>query len=135
MSNLLPSAELYICRKQTDEILNRLPTGDQFEGAGGPERKDELNNRDRGGYNDPDVAPKSALGPYGEVYTHERRGHDVSDQGQDAAERNVGRRIVDMGTSGDAGGGKFKGAEYQEPEFVPDQRSAQGNIPPESVVE
>ncbi|RKU41239.1 hypothetical protein DL546_002224 [Coniochaeta pulveracea] len=113
----------------TRDDKGRLPTGRQFEGAGGPERKDELNNRDRGGNNDQDVAPKSALGSYGERSTHELRGYEQLDQGRDAAETNVGR-ISGMGKSGGVGGGKFKGADYEDPEFVPDQRSAQGNIPP-----
>lgn len=104
-----------------------VTTGKQFEGAGGPERKDELNNRDRGGRNDQDVAPQSSLGSYGEQATKERRGYEQMDHGMDSSETNVGRNAPGVG-----GKGEFPGSAYEPSESVPDQYADQGNVPSQS---
>jgi len=104
----------------------RYTTGSQFEGAGGPERKAQLNERDRGGDNDNDVISKSVLdtedtgrrmGGYTETY----------DQGADATRSNVGRNPPGPG------GSEFRGADWERPEGVPDTGADQGNIPGENI--
>lgn len=102
-----------------------MSKGRHFEGPGGPEDKAELNPRHRGGRNDPDVLPKSALGPMGERETKERRGRSPLDQGRDASEVNVGPRV-----EGTIGGAKFRRTDYEEPEIADEL----GLIPPKSVV-
>jgi hypothetical protein len=103
----------------------RLATGRHYEGAGGPERKAELNARDRGGDNDNDVISKSVLDTED---TGKRRGGytEAYDQGADATRSNVGRNAPGVG------GSEFRGAEWERPESVPDQGADMGNIHPEN---
>ena len=109
-----------------DTRLCRYTRGSQFEGAGGPERKAELDQRDRGGDNDNDVISKSVLdteqtgrrmGGYTEAY----------DQGADATRSNVGRNPPGVG------GSEHPGSKYEDPESVSDMKAEQGNIPGENI--
>jgi hypothetical protein len=105
---------------------SRLATGRQYEGAGGPERKAQLNARDRGGDNDNDVISESVLNTED---TGRRMGglKEAYDQGDDARRSNVGRNAPGVG------GSEFRGADYERPESVPDQGADQGNIAGENI--
>ncbi|KAB5570576.1 hypothetical protein GE09DRAFT_1218004 [Coniochaeta sp. 2T2.1] len=103
----------------------RYTRGSQFEGAGGPERKAELNQRDRGGDNDNDVISKSVLDT---EHTGKRVGgyNEAYDQGTDATHSNVGRNPPGVG------GSEHPVSKYEYAESVSDQRAEQGNIPGEN---
>ncbi|KAL6922229.1 hypothetical protein ACHAPO_002987 [Fusarium lateritium] len=101
----------------------RQARGEQYEGEGGPMDKLAKANDERGGYNDNDVASAgfkqtSGLGA----------ADDIADKGQDAMRTNVGRNPPGPG------GSQFKGADYTE-DSVPDPKSAQGYVAPDSAIE
>lgn len=52
----------------------------------------------------------------------------IINEGQAAVQSNVGRNPPGPG------GSRFKGEDYYNPESVPDSISAEGQVPPESVV-
>ncbi|KIL85048.1 hypothetical protein FAVG1_11476 [Fusarium avenaceum] len=102
----------------------RQATGQLYEGEGGPLDKLSRANDERGGNNDNDVVganvkQTSGLGA----------AEDLASKGQDAQRTNVGRNPPGPG------GSQFKGADYEDAEFVPDSSSAEGNIAPESAIE
>jgi len=62
---------------------------------------------------------------------------DISEQGRLAAKTNVGLSAdsrAEVPAQGSRGS-QFKGAYYETPESVPDQRADQGAVPPRSVTE
>ncbi|KAM0352366.1 hypothetical protein ACHAPU_002031 [Fusarium lateritium] len=83
----------------------RQARGELYEGEGGPEDKLARANDERGGDNDNDVVGASFVNP------------------------NLGRNPPAPG------GSQFKGANYEDAEFVPDSGSAEGNVQPESAIE
>jgi hypothetical protein len=101
----------------------RQARGELYEGTGGPLDKLEKANEERGGDNDNDVVnagfkQTSGLGTQ----------DDLATKGQEAVRNNVGRNPPGPG------GSQFKGADYTE-DSVPDARSAQGYIAPDSAIE
>lgn len=88
----------------------------------------ELRAQEHGGDDDNDVIPRSVVDVED---TGKRRGGytEAFDQGDDAKRANVGRNPPGVG------GSQFRGADYESPESVPDQRADQGNIPGENLRE
>ncbi|KAF4343715.1 hypothetical protein FBEOM_2302 [Fusarium beomiforme] len=100
----------------------RQTRGQHFEGEGGPLDKLKKAQEERGGYNDNDVVPVPVEETSG-------LGADLASKGQEAQRANVGRNPPGPG------GSQFKGEDYYQPESVPDSISAEGNVPPESVIQ
>ncbi|KAL4723608.1 hypothetical protein ACLX1H_009246 [Fusarium chlamydosporum] len=101
----------------------RQTRGQHYEGEGGPLDKLEKANDERGGNNDNDVVPASFKQTSGL-----NAADDIAEKGQEAMRTNVGRNPPGPG------GSQFKGADYTE-DSVPDPRSAQGYVAPDSAVE
>lgn len=100
------------------------PTGDQYEGYGGPIDKVNSSYDRQPGQDDNDVVPAgfsktSGLGS----------ADDIASRGQDAQRANVGKNPPGPG------GSQYKGSDYYTPESVPDSISAEGWVAPESVTE
>ncbi|KAL2022955.1 hypothetical protein VTK56DRAFT_4170 [Thermocarpiscus australiensis] len=136
----------------------RFVRGSAYEGVGGPEDKTAHVYQHNPGKIDestvkgwgkdpvaleranvrgdrPDLLPSDeAIGGRGR---EPARLDEVSEQGRLAAKANLGRapdsreEVPAQGSRGS----QFKGAYYETPESVPDQRADQNEVPPESVVE
>ncbi|KAK4102304.1 hypothetical protein N658DRAFT_566370 [Parathielavia hyrcaniae] len=133
----------------TNKSYNRRIPGDEggdVDDTGRPGRVDESTvkgwgkdprqlERDMVDPERPDVLPSDqALGGMRREPAHHG---DVSERGRLAAKSNVGleatsrEEVPSQGTRGS----QFKGEYYEVPESVPDQRSDQNEVPPESVAE
>lgn len=103
------------------DAKGRQTRGQEFEGKGGPQDKNDEFYRDQGGVNDQDVAS-------GRITTTSRQAAqkgDLAEFGRAAAQENTPS----------TGRAQFKGSDYYTPESVPDSISAEGNLPPDSVTQ
>lgn len=109
----------------------RQTRGEHFEGVGGPDEKLQRQERDYGGYNelDPTDQQRPAVGSLGSVPGGEGSTADPLREGREAVRSNV------AGTRYDPKKDHVKGSDYYVPESVPGSISAEGNEPPESVVQ
>ena len=109
--------------------LARQTRGEHFEGVGGPGDKLARQERDYGGYDSLDATDQrrpevgsAGMGGEGSMT-------DPLREGRDAVRSNV------AGTRHDPKKDHVKGSDYYVPESVPGSISAEGNEPPESVVQ
>lgn len=90
-----------------------------YEGEGGPSDKVAAKYAENPGLNDADVSQGPAA---------RKLESSILGQGDEAARSNAEQRLANSGR-------QFKGDDYYVPESVPDSISAEGNIPPEGIIQ
>lgn len=118
-----------------DRLTPRQTRGEHFEGAGGPEHKLQQQARDYGGENTFDLGGgrRQQAGSYDEQYTttkgYETGLSDALAEGREAVQSNLHSEGQPRRKA------QFKGEDYYTPESVPDSISAEGYVPPESIIQ